>query len=237
MIKDEVMPSGKWEFDDSVTAVFDNMLERSIPAYEDMRELCFRIGRNFVKPDGTIIDIGCSNGLALVRFVREYEKKVNYRMYDVSSPMLKDCYERYESLIDTGNAIVEAKDITQGIGAVNEADLVLSVLTLQFTPIEYRQKIISSIYEALKPGAALVIVEKVLGSDFRLDSLFVDEYYKIKAENAYTQEQIQTKRKSLEGVLVPITSAWNEDMLYKAGFKSVDCFWRYLNFAGWVAIK
>lgn len=237
MIKDEVMPSGKWEFDDSVTAVFDNMLERSIPAYEDMRELCFRIGRNFVKSEGTIIDIGCSNGLALARFVREYGKKVNYRMYDVSSPMLKDCYERYESLVDTGNAIVEAKDITQGIGAVNEADLVLSVLTLQFTPIEYRQKIISSIYEALKPGAALVIVEKVLGSDFRLDSLFVDEYYKIKAENAYTQEQIQTKRKSLEGVLVPITSAWNEDMLYKAGFKGVDCFWRYLNFAGWVAIK
>ena len=65
----------------------------------------------------------------------------------------------------------------------------------------------------------------------------IDEYYKIKAENAYTQEQISAKRKSLEGVLVPITASWNEQMLKDAGFKSIDCFWRYLNFAGWIAIK
>jgi DUF1680 family protein len=30
---------------------------------------------------------------------------------------------------------------------------------------------------------------------------------------------------------------WNEDMLKTAGFRKVDCFWRYLNFAGWIAIK
>jgi len=36
---DEVMPEGKWEFDESVTAVFENMLERSIPQYELMRDL------------------------------------------------------------------------------------------------------------------------------------------------------------------------------------------------------
>lgn len=236
-MKDEVLPTGKWEFDDKVTAVFDNMLERSIPAYSDMRDLCFRVGRNFVKPDGLIVDIGCSNGLALAQYVREFGKTAYYRMYDVSGPMLKDCYDRYETLIDMGRAVVEEKDICQGLGMENEADLILSVLTLQFTPIEYRQKIISSIYDALKPGAALVIVEKVLGSDYAVDSMLVNEYYKIKAENAYTQEQIQTKRKSLEGVLVPITSAWNEDMLKSAGFKSIDCFWRYLNFAGWVATK
>jgi len=237
MIKDEVMPDGKWEFDDKVTSVFDNMLERSIPAYENMRDLCFRIGRNFVKPDGVIIDIGCSNGLALVRFVSEFGSSVNYRMYDVSSPMLKDCYERYETLVDLKRAVIESRNICEGVGDSNEADLVLSVLTLQFTPIEYRQKIISSIYNTLKPGAALILVEKVLGSDYKVDSILVDEYYKIKVENAYTQEQIQKKRKSLEGVLVPITSSWNEDMLKNAGFKDIDCFWRYLNFAGWVAIK
>jgi tRNA (cmo5U34)-methyltransferase len=67
--------------------------------------------------------------------------------------------------------------------------------------------------------------------------MLVDEYYRIKAENAYTQEQISAKRKSLEGVLVPITARWNEEMLKEAGFRSVDCFWRYLNFAGWVAVK
>ena len=42
---------------------------------------------------------------------------------------------------------------------------------------------------------------------------------------------------SLEGVLVPVTASWNEELLAKAGFKQIDCFWRWMNFAGWIAIK
>ena len=65
----------------------------------------------------------------------------------------------------------------------------------------------------------------------------VAKYYGIKAENAYTQEQIESKRKSLEGVLVPITADWNRNLLETAGFRQIDCFWRYLNFAGFIAVK
>ena len=34
----------------------------------------------------------------------------------------------------------------------------------------------------------------------------------------------------------PVAKAFN-DMLERAGFNQVDCFWRWCNFAGWVAIK
>ena len=40
--------NGKWEFNEEVTRVFDDMLERSIPDYEHMRSLTYRIGRNFI---------------------------------------------------------------------------------------------------------------------------------------------------------------------------------------------
>jgi tRNA (cmo5U34)-methyltransferase len=36
---------------------------------------------------------------------------------------------------------------------------------------------------------------------------------------------------------VPVTAGWNEEMLRGAGFQEIDCFWRWLNFAGWVAVK
>ena len=156
--------------------------------------------------------------------------------YNVVS-MLEKARERYMNWMNVGLLDVQEMDIRNGLPKNIYASLILSVLTLQFTPIEYRQKIISSIYDSLEPGGALILVEKVLGTNYALDSMLVDEYYKIKAENAYTQEQILAKRKSLEGVLVPITAKWNEDMLKDSGFSSVDCFWRYLNFAGWVAIK
>lgn len=41
---------------------------------------------------------------------------------------------------------------------------------------------------------------------------------------------------SLEGVLVPVTTHWNEDMLRAEGFRHVDCFWRWMNFAAGVAV-
>ena len=63
------------------------------------------------------------------------------------------------------------------------------------------------------------------------------EYYNMKKENSYSQKQIADKRKSLEGVLVPITAKWNENLLKECGFRQIDCFWRCLNFAGWIAIK
>lgn len=236
-MKDNVMPTGKWEFDQEVTDCFGEMLERSIPAYADMRELVKRIGKRYVKRKTTIVDMGCSTGEAVQPFISAFGCQNNYKLYDVSEPMLDSCRERFKGWIDEGFLTVESFDIRKGLPEHLYTSLVLSVLTLQFTPIEYRQKIIQSVYDSLEPGGALILVEKVLGSNYALDSMMVDEYYRIKADNAYTQEQISAKRKSLEGVLVPITAKWNEDMLKEAGFRDIDCFWRYLNFAGWVAVK
>lgn len=49
-VKDETIPEGKWEFDGEVAAAFDDMLERSIPQYEVMRQACHAIARKYVKP-------------------------------------------------------------------------------------------------------------------------------------------------------------------------------------------
>jgi len=34
-----------------------------------------------------------------------------------------------------------------------------------------------------------------------------------------------------------VSTLQNEQMLSAAGFKYIECFWRYLNFCGWVAIR
>jgi tRNA (cmo5U34)-methyltransferase len=231
------MPTGKWEFNQEVTDCFGEMLERSIPAYSDMRELVTRIGKRFAKRKTSIVDLGCSTGEAIQPFIAAYGCQNNYKLYDVSKPMLEACRERYKNWIDEGFLTVEEFDIRNGLPQHLYTSLILSVLTLQFTPIEYRQKIVQSVYDSLEPGGAFILVEKVLGSDYVIDSMLVDEYYRMKSENAYTQEQIAAKRKSLEGVLVSITAKWNEGMLKETGFRNIDCFWRYLNFAGWVAVK
>lgn len=224
--------NGKWEFDENVTKVFGDMLSRSIPNYEMMRALCFCLGKDFVRQGCTTVDMGCSNGLSIEQFVVNFPKH-DFVLCDVSEPMLDSCKERFEAY---NNVCVLNSDLRNGIPSTN-VDLALSILTLQFTPIEYRQNILQDVYDKLVEGGAFILVEKVLGNSARIDDLFVKEYYNLKKENGYTQEQIANKRKSLEGVLVPLTSSFNEHLLLQVGFKYIDCFFRCLNFAGWIAIK
>ena len=237
-MKDETQPAEgeKWEFDEKVAACFDDMLARSIPDYETMRALVFKIGRRYVRQATEVVDIGSSNGNAIAPFVSRFGAANTFKCLEISEPMIANLRKRFAGLIDAGVVSVLSWDLRTGVPEMF-ASLILSILTVQFTPIEHRKRILEGLYRGLVPGGALIYVEKVLGETYDLDRMLVAEYYDMKRENCYTEEQIAAKRKSLEGVLVPITAAWNVDMLHAAGFRQVECFWRFLNFAGWVAVK
>lgn len=240
--RDEIIASDKWVFDSAVCDCFDDMLARSIPNYTTMRELTFEVGKRFITPEGRILDIGCSNGKSLERFARYAEMLNNVqtdthdiRIYgvDVSEPFVQEARKRFEK---SGCVRVENRDIVNDFPS-GQYDLIISSLTIQFTPIEHRQKLFRNIYKSLKRGGALILIEKLLCSSYDMDDLFTELYYDTKHRNGYTQEQIQTKRKSLEGVLVPVTEEWNKTLMQQAGFSKIDCFWRCYNFAGFVAVK
>lgn len=236
IIVDQTLPKGKWEFDGEVAHVFDDMLARSIPQYDIMRQACYDLACQYRQPKTDIVDLGCSRGEAIARLVEKYGAWNHFTGVEVSQPMLEACRKRFEGYINASVVDIKELDLRTSYPAV-KASVTLCVLTLQFTPIEYRQRILRSIYNSLVPGGALILVEKVLGADADLNEVMVKLYYELKASNGYTQEQIERKRLSLEGVLVPVTAKWNEELLKMAGFTYVDCFWRWFNFAGWVAIK
>lgn len=230
---DETMPDGRWQFDRAVTDVFDDMLARSIPQYAIMRQSVFDLGVPYVQPESWIIDLGCSRGEAIAPFVQQFTLTNHFLGIEISEAMYYAARARF-----TGNerVVIRQADLRTHY-PTETASVILSILTLQFTPIEYRQRIVQQIYDHLLPGGAFLLVEKVLGATAELDQQMVKCYYALKGENGYSPEQIERKRLSLEGVLVPVTARWNEDLLQAAGFRQVDCFWRWMNFAGWLALK
>lgn len=233
---DQTQPNGKWEFDREVTQAFDNMLTRSIPQYEVMRQACFDLACYYRQPNTDIVDLGCSRGEAISKLIDKYGATNRFVGVEISKPMVEAARQRYQGLIDCKVADIKELDLRKDYPNCR-ASVTLCVLTLQFTPIEYRQRILKNIYDHLLPNGALILVEKVLGADADLDEIMVKLYYQLKAKNGYSQEQIERKRLSLEGVLVPVTARWNEELLKMAGFRHVDSFWRWMNFAGWVAVK
>lgn len=232
----EHMPAKeRWEFDESVAGVFDDMLERSIPQYEVMREAVHQVAIRHVLPGASIVDLGCSRGGALARFVDELGQRNRYFGVDVSEPMLEAARQRFAK--DAGVVSIENLDLRTDYPDVGGACVTMAVLTLQFVPINYRQRIIANVFEHTRPGGAFIMVEKVIGAGAELDDMMVDLYHGMKARNGYSQDAINRKRLALEGVLVPVTARWNEELLRGAGFREVDCFWRWLNFAAWIAVK
>lgn len=233
-MKDEIISKGIWKFDSQVTEVFDDMLKRSIPGFDVMREITTSIAAKFAISETYILDLGCSKGGAIAKLVEVLDESYKFRGIEISEPMRLEAQERFKD----SKSRVEIIDMDLRINFPKDpTSVVLSVLTLQFIPIEYRQKIVKQVYDCLIPGGAFILVEKVLGSDAVINEILVKEYYDLKGKNGYTEEQINTKRRSLEGILVPVTAKWNEEILAKSGFQSVDSFWRNLNFVGWVAIK
>ena len=233
-MKDEIISKGIWKFDSQVTEVFDDMLKRSIPGFNVLREITTSIAAKFAISETYILDLGCSKGGAIAKLVEVLDESYKFRGIEISEPMRLEAQERFKD----SKSRVEIIDMDLRINFPKDpTSVVLSVLTLQFIPIEYRQKIVKQVYDCLIPGGAFILVEKVLGSDAVINEILVKEYYDLKGKNGYTEEQINTKRRSLEGILVPVTAKWNEEILAKSGFQSVDSFWRNLNFVGWVAIK
>jgi tRNA (cmo5U34)-methyltransferase len=223
----------KFEFGEEVTKVFSDTLKRSIPDYDNMRLLSFKLGDQFVKYGSTVIDLGCSRGDALWPYVQRHGEHCRYVGVEVSQPMLEAAQDRFR-----GAPYVNIMNLDLRNGyPQGRACLVNCVLTLQFLPINYRQQILSKIYHSLDRDGALILVEKVLGNTAVIDNALVHQYHEMKFDHGYSLNEIERKKLALEGVLTPLTAGMNESFLYGSGFDKVDCFWRNLNFAGWICVK
>jgi tRNA (cmo5U34)-methyltransferase len=230
------MPEGRWTFDAAVTNVFSDMLRRSIPEYSTMRSAVFSIGRRFVQPGTCVTDLGCSRGDALAPFVANFGDQNAYFGVEISRPMLDATRERFSDEISRGVVTISEMDLRTDYPAV-QTSVTLCILSLQFIPIEHRQRILRDAYVNTLPGGAFILVEKILGSTAALNKMMVELYHAGKQDAGYSIEEVERKRLALEGVLTPVTARWNEEFLRTAGFKDVDCFWRWMNFAGWIATK
>lgn len=240
-LRDDHVPGNKWEFNTDVASKFDDMLERSIPHYNAMRDLVHMIGSKYVTDTHIVVDLGASRGESSNTLIQNFPA-TDFLLLEVSEPMLKELHQRFS---DTPNVSVDSFDLRQNTKElqayftkyVKEPSLFLSILTMIFVPINFRPSILQAIYNSLPSGGAFIMVEKVLGDSALLQELLVDVYHDYKHRNGYSWEDIERKRMALEGVQVPVSSQTNIDMLKSAGFTDVATFWQHMNFVGFIAVK
>ncbi|MDR0780118.1 MAG: methyltransferase domain-containing protein [Pseudomonadales bacterium] len=226
----------RWIFDAEVVEVFPDMLRRSIPQYDVMRRSVYDVGMRFVHPAHYIVDLGCSRGDSLAPFVSHFGENNRYLGIDNSPPMINIATKRFAAEIDQGILQITCGDFAGEYPDANTT-LTLCILSLQFVPPEHRLEVLKAAYRNTCAGGAFILVEKLLGASSEIDALMVELYLDMKRSNGYSRDEIERKKNALKGILIPHTANQNESLLRSAGFRGVDCFWRWMNFAGFVAVK
>ena len=83
----------------------------------------------------------------------------------------------------------------------------------------------------------MLIVEKVSAEHSVFEDMWTELYWDFKRRQGFTPEQILEKANSIRGVMKPLTIEENLDILWQTGYRRVDIFFKWYNWAGILAIK
>ncbi len=225
-----------FDFNERVVEVFDDMLDRSIPCYHAVIKESARLLAAHLKPGDSVCDLGCATGTTLFFFIKELAAcNLSFVGLDSSPAMLAKARLKAE-FYAPGDA-VEFKQ--QNITTLEQPGTGAFILnyTLQFIRPVLRQAMIHRIYDNLRPGGLLILSEKTILDDKRLNRTYIEIYHDFKREQGYSELEIARKREALENILIPFSVAENNLLLQQAGFKPVSTFFQWFNFSSFVALK
>jgi tRNA (cmo5U34)-methyltransferase len=121
--------------------------------------------------------------------------------------------------------------------AMSSASLVILNFTLQFVPSDDRHPLLQSCFDAMLPGAALLLSEKVCFEEPGQQKLLTDLHLDFKRACGYSELEIAQKRTSLENTLIPESMATHTGRLRDIGFQTVTPWFQCFNFASFLAVK
>ncbi len=223
-------------FSERVAQVFDDMLDRSVPFYQEVIKGTARLLDIFLGPDDTVIDLGCSTGTTLLQLARLLpHKELHFIGIDNSPAMLDKARLKAEMFSKQDRVSFLAGDITETEEAGTGAFLLN--YTLQFIRPLRRKEFIRRLFQNLRPGGVVILSEKMISHDPLLNRKYIDIYHQFKLERGYSELEIARKREALENVLIPFSMEENRELLLSAGFTSVEPFFQWFNFTSFLAIK
>ena len=236
MDKDKVFTkpiAKKFEFDEAVASVFDDMLSRSVPFYDEVRKLVIALILAEQKEGMKVLDLGSSTAKFLLDLHAKKSVPMQLKGLDNSSAMI----ERAKQKCQAFGAEISLELADMLTYDYNDEDVIVANYTLQFIRPMQRIELIKRLYEGLNEEGVFIFSEKVVFEDKKLDKQMIDIYYEYKKRQGYSEYEIAQKREALENVLIPFTIEENIRMCKDAGFTRVDTIFQWANFVTFVAKK
>lgn len=223
-----------FRFDESVAAVFPDMIQRSVPGYSNIITMTGLLAARHAQDHTRCYDLGCSLGASTLSMMANLrDRPIEFIAVDNSSAMLERC----QKIFAAQTAQYQLLDKSLQDVAIENASMVVLNFTLQFVPQQDRERVIKGIYAGMLPGAALVLSEKICFDNPAMQTLTTELYHDFKMTNGYSALEVSQKRTALENVLLPETVTAHETRLRSAGFHNIGVWFQCFNFISLVAIK
>jgi tRNA (cmo5U34)-methyltransferase len=229
-------PAERFQFNEEVVEVFDDMLGRSVPGYSIAQQLVELVAEYCLPPDCRCYDLGSSLGASTFAIANKLSgDHCEIVAVDSSAAMMNGLRARLRQARLPVKVSLRCEDILDT--DFDDASLVVMNYTLQFVPLERRDELISRISAGMRDGGVLVLSEKMRAESAAEDALTTNIHHAFKRAMGYSELEIAQKRDSLIGFLHRESFSEHHTRLVKAGFSEVYQLVRALGFGSIVAFK
>ena len=222
-------------FDKSVVDVFPDMINRSVPGYSTIINMTGLLAERFIVNHSKAYDLGCSLGAGTLAMAQHGAKQAEIIGIDNSADMVERCKQQVAESPFADKVRIFAADITAT--EIENASMVTLNFTLQFIKPQQRANVIKNIYAGMKPGAILLLSEKIIFNQAFAQSFNESMHHRFKQFNGYRELEISQKRTALENVLEPESLEQHFQRLEQAGFSDFSVWFQCFNFASIIAVK
>lgn len=209
---------GAWTFKtQEVAEGFDAHVRQQLPWYTFVTNAIVQIGRHYIGERGLVYDIGASTG----NIGRALEPVLLARRAELVA--IEESQEMAKLWHGPGVLTIKrAQDYD-----FEQYDLAVCMLALMFNRPDEVAPLVQRLVEKIRPGGALIMVERMLPPDGYLSIVSSRLTLEAKREAGATPEEIVAKELSLAGVQRPL------DRRLMEYHGAVEWF-RYGDFAGWI---
>ncbi len=189
----------RWTFESKAVACrFDRHVREQLPWYDHLLGCVEHFGAHYIPRDGTVYDIGASTG----------------NVGRLLNPYLRDRHASLISIEPSKEMSAEAKNLgIVGDWKIESAldhefgpfDFAVINLVLMFLPVGLRGQLVRDLVNLVRPGGAIVIVDKVISPPGYLGTVFRRLAMKGKIDAGAIPEEVLAKELSLGGVQRPIS--------------------------------
>ena len=211
---------------------YDICAKNVVPRNEELHNIIVNTIHHDKDSKIKILDLGVGTGMGAWKILSEFPN-AHLTGIDFSSKMLKRCRERL-SVFKNRVLLIEA-DFNK-TDFPEKYDIIVSAVAIHNSKLEKQKKLIFKVYESLNENGIFINGDFIKSKSEHIN-LKLREFYEKYLREKLKGTELKTWLHHAFEEDKPIELETHLDWLEEAGFRKIECVWRYMNLAVYYGIK